>query len=99
MVITYRFEWDNEKAVTNRRKHAVSFEEAATVFRDANSITIHDPDHGDNEDRWVTMGISETGRLLIVCHTFREEDVDMVIIRIISSRKANKRELHIYGER
>jgi len=99
MVTTYNFEWDDEKAVSNRKKHGVGFEEAAKIFRDPNAITILDPDHFEDEDRWVTMGISETGRLLVVCHTFLEKIEDSVLIRIFSSRKASKKEITIYGER
>ncbi|MEW6326700.1 MAG: BrnT family toxin [Thermodesulfobacteriota bacterium] len=75
------------------------FREAATVFLDPMAITIYDPDHSEAEDRWITMGISKNSRLLIVCHTFREENLEAVTIRIFSSRKANKRETQEYGER
>jgi uncharacterized DUF497 family protein len=98
MAINYNFEWDPRKAHENRDKHDVSFEEAATVFKDSKALSLFDPDHSENEDRWVTMGISEKGRSLIVIHTFREESQDTVTIRIISSRKATKRETKKYGE-
>jgi len=98
MVIDYTFEWDPGKARDNRDKHGVSFDEAATVFRDPKAISIFDPDHSETEERWITMGISEKGRLMIVIHTFREESEDAVTIRIISSRKATKQEIKIYGE-
>jgi len=98
MVVNYNFEWDPIKAYDNRDKHAVFFEEAATVFRDSKAISIFDPDHSETEDRWITMGISEKGRLLIVIHTFREESKDEVTIRIISSRKATKQEIKAYGK-
>ena len=62
----YNFEWDPEKAKLNMRKHDVSFEEAATVFHDPNSITIFDEDHTEKEERWITIGISVSGRLIIV---------------------------------
>ena len=62
------------------------------------ALSIFDPDHSETEDRWITMGISEKGRLLIVIHTFQEESNDAVMIRIISSRKATKQETKIYGE-
>ncbi|HDR15245.1 MAG TPA: BrnT family toxin [Desulfobacteraceae bacterium] len=96
--MNYTFEWDPQKAQDNRDKHGVAFDEAATVFRDSKALSIFDPDHSETEDRWITMGISEKGRLLIVIHTFREESEDAVTIRIISSRKATKQEIKTYGE-
>ncbi|MBU1397490.1 MAG: BrnT family toxin [Pseudomonadota bacterium] len=98
MAINYNFEWDPRKAHDNQDKHGVSFDEAATVFRDSKALSIFDPDHSESEDRWLTMGISEKGRLLIVIHTFREESEDAVTIRIISTRKATKQETKTYGE-
>ena len=98
MAINYNFEWDLRKARENQDAHGVAFEEAATVFKDSKAISIFDPNHSDTEDRWITMGISEKGRLLIVIHTFREESEDAVTIRIISSRKATKQEIKTYGE-
>jgi hypothetical protein len=98
MTVNYNFEWDPRKAYDNQDKHDVSFDEAATVFRDSKAISIFDPDHSETEDRWVTMGISDKGRLLIVIHTFQEESDDTVTIRIISSRKATNQETKTYGE-
>lgn len=98
MAINYTFEWDPRKAQANRDKHDVAFDEAATVFRDSKALSIFDPDHSETEDRWITMGISEKGRLLIVIHTFREGSEDAVTIRIISSRIATKKETKRYGE-
>ena len=98
MTINYNFEWDPNKANENQHKHAVTFDEAATVFRDSKALSIYDTDHSEDEDRWLTLGISGKGRLLVVAHTFREERDDSVIIRIISSRKATKQELVNYGE-
>jgi uncharacterized DUF497 family protein len=98
MVINYNFEWDPRKALHNREKHAVSFDEAATVFSDSKALSLFDPDHSEAEDRWITMGISKKGRLLIVIHTFRKEREDCVTIRIISSRKATQQETKTYGE-
>ena len=94
--MNYNFEWDPHKARFNYRKHEVRFEKAATIFRDPRALTIFDPDHSDHEDRWITMGISKTGRLLIVCHTFQELNNDSVSIRIFSSRKATKKESSLY---
>lgn len=99
MGINYNFEWDPKKAQSNREKHGVSFEEAATVFLDPMAMTIFDPDHSETEDRWITMGISKNSRFLIVCHTFHEENLEAVTIRIFSSRKANKGETQEYGEK
>jgi uncharacterized protein len=98
MTITYNFEWDPRKAIKNRARHDVPFEEAATVFSDPHARSIFDRDTITTEDRWITMGISEKGRLLVVIHTFCEESKNAVMIRIISSRKATKRETKAYGE-
>ena len=88
-----RFEWDPEKARSNLRKHKVSFEEAATALKDPMTATGCDPDHSVGEERFVTFGVSERGRLLVVAHT-EEHD----ILRIISARVASKRERKIYEE-
>jgi uncharacterized DUF497 family protein len=88
-----RFEWDADKAELNIRKHRVSFEEATTVFRDPLSATAPDPDHSIWENRFVTLGLSFAGRLLIIFHAERGES-----IRIISARNATKQERKIYEE-
>ena len=98
MAIAYNFEWDSRKAVSNEDKHGVSFEEAATVFADPMALTIFDPDHSERDDRWITMGLSRKGRLLIVVHTFRDDNDGANTIRIISTRKASRHELRKYGE-
>ena len=98
MTINYNFEWDPGKARDNRAKHNVSFDEAATVFKDPRALSIFDQGHSEDEERWITMGISENGRLLVVAHTFRPEGKAAVMIRIISSRKATKQETREYGE-
>jgi uncharacterized DUF497 family protein len=98
MAVNYNFEWDPIEARDNLDKHGVAFDEAVTVFKDSKAISIFDPDHSETEDRWVTMGISEKERLLIVIHTFRKESEDAITIRIISSRKATKHETASYGE-
>jgi len=87
------FEWDERKNQENKRKHKVSFEEAQTVFLDENAIRYSDPDHSHDEDRFLMLGISFTLRVLVVCHCYR---VDDSVIRIISARKANKREQSDY---
>ncbi len=88
------FEWDPFKAKQNRRRHRVSFEEAATVFGDPLAVTYHDPDHSVSEQRWITVGMSSTGRVLIVAHTERNGS-----IRIISARKTTERERKHYEEK
>ena len=88
-----RFEWDPAKEKANQKKHRVSFKEAATVFRDPLSITFYDPDHSEEEDRFVIVGFSTIGRLLMVAHT---ERVDQ--IRIISSRELTKVERKAHEE-
>ena len=94
----YDFEWDSKKALANRRKHSVTFELAATVFRDPRALTIFDTDHSDTEDRWITMGLSSSGGLIVVHHTFKPVDKTRSVIRIFSSRKATKNEMQQYGE-
>ena len=73
MAMNYNFEWDSMKACDNRDKHDVTFDEATTVFGDSKALSIFDPDHSETEDRWITLGISEKGRLLIAIHAFLEE--------------------------
>ena len=94
----YNFEWNPNKAKINIQKHKVSFEEAATVFRDPAALTIFDPDHSEAEERWLTIGISRLGKLLLVCHTYQHIDRDTAMIRIFSSRKATASEKKEYGE-
>ena len=93
----YNFEWDPSKAAANRRKHSVSFEEAATVFLDPRGRSLFDDAHSEEEDRWVTLGVSSLGRLLVVCHTFRKVKKATCMIRIFSCRKATRRESEQYG--
>ena len=88
-----QFEWDPAKAKTNLRKHGVSFREAATVLLDPLGITIFDPDHSDEEDRFITFGFSAAGRLLIIAHTERSER-----IRIISARGITRAEREAYEQ-
>jgi uncharacterized DUF497 family protein len=91
--MSIKFEWDKRKARRNLRKHKIDFSEASTVFTDTLSITIPDPDHSENEKRWLTMGLSSRQRLLVVVHT---EDGET--IRIISARLANRLERRKYEE-
>lgn len=94
----YNFEWDPTKARSNREKHGVAFEEAATLFRDPRALTVYDPDHSESEDRWVTLGISGSGRLLVVCHTFKEEAGEAATLRIYSARRPTLAETRSYEE-
>ena len=87
------FEWDKRKAASNYRKHGVSFEEAATAFGDRLSLTIPDPDHSQQEERFILIGLSAAGRLLVVAHTERLDT-----IRIISARLATRGEKVNYEE-
>lgn len=87
------FEWNPNKAESNYEKHNVSFEEAATVFNDLLSVTFPDPDHSVGESRYVIIGVSRSGQILIVSHTDRGEKV-----RIISARKATRQEQRFYEE-
>lgn len=91
--MTVVFEWDEEKAQTNLRKHRVSFDEAITVFSDPFSITIPDPGHSDEEERFVDIGSSEAGSVLVVVYTERGDS-----IRIISCRRATPTERRFYEE-
>ena len=86
------FEWDEKKANRNEAKHGVRFEEAKTVFNDPFAITIHDPDHSDQEERWLDIGLSAEGRLLVVWYTESRER-----IRIIGCRQAMKTEEKAYA--
>lgn len=88
---TPEFEWDDEKAISNLKKHGVSFEEGATIFNDPLIASISDPDHSKEEERYVSVGISVQGRLLVVVHTEREER-----IRLIGCRKATGTERKAY---
>jgi uncharacterized DUF497 family protein len=90
---TLRFEWDSRKATENETKHGVSFEEARTVFFDERARLMDDPDHSQDEERFILLGLSSTLRLLVVCHCYRGERGE---IRIISARKATARESKYY---
>ena len=88
-----RFEWNDRKAATNLKKHGVSFEEAKSVFFDERAKLIDDPDHSDDEERFVLLGMSGALRLLLVCHCYRSKGN---VIRIISARKAISKESKSY---
>lgn len=86
-----KFEWNRHKSVRNERKHKITFSEAISVFRDILSITYPDTDHSTEEDRFLIIGMSDSGNILVVSHTFRDD-----IIRIISARKATTKERSFY---
>lgn len=94
----YIFEWDYKKAKTNISKHGISFEDATTVFKDKNMLSIYDEKHSENEDRWITIGMDLQTRTLVVVHTFISIDKDTTKIRVISARKATKKEQKMYWE-
>lgn len=87
------FEWDENKDQINQKKHKISFDEAKTVFYDAEAIVIDDPEHSKEEDRFIILGFSKKANLLVVCHCYRASDS---IIRIISARKATASETRQY---
>jgi uncharacterized protein len=88
-----KFEWDNNKAVSNFSKHGVSFDEAQTVFDDPLYVDFYDPDHSDDEERYLIVGQSDRGRLLIVSYTERKNS-----IRLISARNVTRLEREAYEE-
>ena len=88
-----KFEWDENKNRINKSKHKVSFEEAKTVFFDEEALVINDPDHSENEERFIILGESSRANLLVVCHCYR---ISETVIRIISARKATKTETKQY---
>ncbi len=92
-MIKLQFEWDERKEKANVKKRGISFAEARTAFHDENAIQYVDPDHSDDEDRFILLGISFRLRILVVCHCFRQSDT---VIRIISARKADGDEENEY---
>ncbi len=89
-----RFDWDPHKNASNQKKHGISFEEAQTAFYDENGRMMHDPDHSEQEDRFILLGMTTKPRLLAVCHCYRSQES---VIRLISARKATKKEHRQYG--
>jgi uncharacterized DUF497 family protein len=88
-----RFEWDEHKNRINQEKHSISFEEAKTVFYDFEALAIDDPEHSDEEERFIILGLSKKANLLVVCHCYRQAET---VIRIISARMATKSESKNY---
>ena len=94
----YDFEWDPAKALANIRKHGVSFDAAASVLLDRLALTVYDDAHSQREERWFTLGLDARGNLLAVAHTYEIIEPRNVRIRIISARKATKRERRYYED-
>jgi len=94
--VDYQFDWDPHKDQQNRRKHRLSFRQAATVFRDPDQISIYDTEHSEDEERWITIGRDNSGVVRVVIHTFEQSTTDSVGIRIISARKATAVESQHY---
>ena len=90
-----KFEWDENKNRINQNKHKISFEEAKTVFYDEEALVIDDPEHSEEEERFIILGLSNKAKLLVVCHCYR---VSETVIRIISARKATLAESKHYYE-
>ena len=96
--MNYNFEWDPNKAKSNILKHKINFEDAISVFKDENAISIFDKEHSLNEDRWITIGLDKKTKILVVIHTFIILDKNNCNIRIISARKATNKEAKLYQE-
>ena len=96
---SYDFEWDVQKANANLKKHGVTFEQAASVFLDALSLTVFDEAHSEYQERWFTMGHTVGGVLLAVAHTYQATSSTNTGIRIISARLATKQEQRVYADR
>ena len=90
------FQWDERKDRINQQKHHIPFAEVIAVFHDPSYLSMYDPDHSIEEDRWITMGRNRFGTLIVISHTFRQDEHGRETIRIISARKASKREEHRY---
>jgi uncharacterized DUF497 family protein len=95
----YLFEWDPVKAERNAKNHGITFEQAATVFLDARLLSQLDEEHDDEEERWISLGLDKSARLLVVCHTFREITDRSASIRVFSARKATRKESKEYEKR
>ena len=96
--MNYNFEWDQNKAKSNLVKHKISFEIATSVFRDKSAISVFDEQHSEDEERWATIGIDAKTRTLVVVHTYISITNENYNIRIISARKATKKEEEIYNK-
>ena len=98
MPTIFHFDWDEVKARANQKKHTVGFMQAEAVFRDPLALTIYDEEHSDEEERWITTGLTAAHQHLVVVHTFQEENSGEVHVRIISARHADRGEIADYQE-
>lgn len=96
--VAYDFEWDAAKALSNARKHGVTFDQAATVFLDALALTVFDAEHSQQEERWFTLGLDANGALLAVAHTFQTATPERIRVRLISARPSTRRERQFYED-
>lgn len=94
--VAYDFEWDTAKALSNKHKHGITFDQASTVFLDALALTVFDSVHSQHEERWFTLGFDANGVLLAVSHNFQPTVPDHIRVRIISARPATRRERQFY---
>jgi uncharacterized DUF497 family protein len=94
--LQYNFEWNPIKNLHNIRKHGIGFELSASVFSDPRALTVFDDEHSDSEERWITLGISQTGILLVAHHTYEIINETQIRIRIFSARKASQKEHQHY---
>lgn len=90
-----RFDWDEQKNKRNRTKHGIWFEEARSIFSDPHGRFFYDPEHSDDEDRFILIGMGSAARILVVVHCYRESDF---VVRTISARKATRKEVRFYEE-
>ncbi len=93
------FEWDEFKATANLRKHGISFELAGTVFHDPNLLTVADVDHSETEERWFSVGLAANGQPVALVYLWSESTSRVIMVRLISARKATPREIRYYQER
>jgi uncharacterized protein len=94
----WNFEWDFKKASANLAKHGISFQHGATVFLDPLAVTLFDDEHSESEQRWATLGLSASGPLVVVVHTFDETGPRSASVRIISARRATSSEMRDYEQ-
>ena len=94
----FQFEWDEAKAAANEHKHGVTFDLASSVFYDPRLLTVADPEHGETEERWFSIGIARSGALLLVVYLWSEADPAAIKTRLISARRATQAECRQYEE-
>ena len=94
--MNYYFDWDVNKAQTNLKKHKITFEKATEIFYDPLALSLYDDLHSENEDRWITLGVTKSRTIIVVIHTYNELNSNDIKIRIISARKATKNEIKQY---